>query len=147
MDRRSTQISSHSHIISKTCIHTRNVYSLVDLSPLDENYIRIRKHTDNCLICTAELKNFQQQIMASKIHIPKPQIDLETRGIFEREVSELFKAFDLNEKDRLKKKIKNKIKRIDSIGEDFIKNLISRKMLTTYTFGAVLFVVLRQFFN
>jgi len=147
LDRRSTYISSHSRNISKNCIHTKNVYSLVDLNPLDENYIRIKKHTDNCAICTAELNTFKNQIIETKIYIPKPQIDLETRGIFEREVSELFKAFDLNEKNRLKKKIKNKIKRIDSIGEDFIKNLTSRKMLTTYTFGAVLFVVLRQFFN
>ena len=44
-------------------------------------------------------------------------------------------------------KIKNTIKRIDSIGEDFIKNLTSKNMLTTYVFGAALFVVLRQFFN
>lgn len=147
MDRRSTHISSLNRSISKNCIHTKNVYSLVDLNPLDENHIRIKKHTDNCAICSAALKGFEEKIIETKIYIPKPQIDLETRGIFEREVSELFKAFDLNEKNRLKKKIKNKIKRIDSIGEDFIKNLTSRKMLTTYTFGAVLFVVLRQFFN
>ena len=147
MDRRSNSISSHSRIISKNCIHTRNVYSLVDLNPIDENHIRIKKHTDHCGICTEALKAFEEKIIENKIYIPKPQIDLETRDVFNREVSEIFKTFDLNEKNRLKKKIKNKIKSIDSIGVDFIKNLTSKNMLTTYAFGALLFVVLRQFFN
>lgn len=119
----------------------------MDLHPEDEAYQKIAKHNESCQVCSSALKNFEQKIVETKIFIPKPQIDTETRDIFSREVSELFRAFDLNEKERLKKKIKNKIKRIDSVGEDFLKNLTSKGMLTTYAFGAVLFVVLKQFFN
>ena len=147
MDRRTVQISPALNFNLRNCIHTKNVFSLVDLSPEDESYHKIKKHTDECEICSFELKKFELQTLESKIYIPKPQIDDETKEIFKREVSELFKAFNLNEKELLKKKIKNKIKKIDRLGADFLKNLTSKNMLKSYAFGAVLFLVLRQFFN
>lgn len=119
----------------------------MDLNPSEEAYQKIMKHNETCQICSSALKSFEQKVLETKIFIPKPQIDTETREIFTREVSELFRVFDLNEKERLKKRIKNKIKKIDSVGEDFLKNITSKGMLTTYAFGAVLFVVLKQFFN
>lgn len=147
MDRRTVQVSHTPNIQRTNCIHTKNVFSLIDLSPNEESYKKIRKHVDTCKVCESELKNFEFACSEAKIHIPKPQIDSETKEIFVREVSDLFRVFDLNEKELLKKKIKNKIKSIDSMGVDFIKTLTSKSMLTTYAFGAVLFVVLRQFFN
>jgi hypothetical protein len=147
LDRLSTQFHPIPNLKNHRCIHTKNVFTLIDLSPIDESYKRIKKHIDGCKVCELELKAFELKNIEAKINIPKPQIDTETKEMFEREVSDLFRVFDLNEKDLLKKKIKNKIKSIDSLGVAFIKNLSSKQMLTTYAFGAVLFIVLKQFFN
>ncbi|MBY0414350.1 MAG: hypothetical protein K2Q18_09300 [Bdellovibrionales bacterium] len=152
MDRRTIQNSLRLKKISpnisiQSCIHTRNVFSIVDLSPEEESYKKLRKHVDLCKICSKELQNFELQIAAARIYIPKPQIDTDTKEMYEREVSELFRFFDLNEKELLKKKIKNKIKSIDHFGGSFMKHLGSKQMLTTYAFGAVIFIVLRQFFS
>jgi hypothetical protein len=148
LDSRTTQISSNvKNTQPNSCIHTKNIFSLIDLSPYEESYKKLQKHVESCKICEVELKAFQLKNLASKIRIPSPQIDTETKEMFEREVSDLFRVFNLNEKELLKKKIKTKIKNIDSLGASFLKNLASRQMLTTYAFGAVLFVVLRQFFN
>ena len=142
-----TQIVSRTLVQSQHCIHTKNVFSLIDLSPNEESYKRMRKHVDGCSICQRELQNFELQMAAAKIYIPKPQIDTDTKEMFEREVSELFRVFDLSEKERLKKRIKNKIKSIDALGGSFVKHLTSKQMFKTYAFGVVIFVVLREFFS
>ena len=147
MDRRNEQVLPVSSPILKSCIHTKNIFSLIDLSQEEELHKKMNKHVQGCSVCTKELQNFQLKNFEAKIHIPKPQIDTETKSIFEREVSDLFRAFDLNEKMLLRKKIKNNIKKIDMIGVGFIKNLTSKGMIKTYAFATVLFIVLKQFFN
>lgn len=100
-----------------------------------------------CAVCESVFKTFEMKSLEAKVYIPKPQIDSETKAAYEREIHELFKSFDLNEKELLKKKIKSNIKKIDMLGVAFFKNLASKSMLKTYALGVVLFVVLRRFFN
>lgn len=147
LDRRNSQFKTINSTPQIKCIHTKNIFSMLDMNQSEESYKKTKKHVDACITCMAELKKFELENIEIKIHIPKPQIDTETKGIFAREVSDLFRAFDLNEKELLRTKIKTKIKSIDSFGVSLIKNLASKKMITSYAFGAVLFVVLRQFFN
>lgn len=146
LDRRNSHINVARFNTQTKCIHTKNIFSMLDLNQSEENYIKIKKHVDNCQVCDTAYKKFELENLEVKIHIPKPQIDTETKEIFSREVSDLFVAFDLNEKSLLRKKIVTKIKGIDSFGISVIKNFVSRKMIATYAFGAVLFVVLRHFF-
>ncbi len=147
MDRRNVFVSSVSSISKDYCIHTKNVFSLMDLHPEDKSYQKIKKHMDDCQVCEGAYKKFEFKNLEAKIHIPKPQIDSETKEIFENEIHELFKTLDLNEKALLRKKIKSNIKKIDVAGIEFIKNLASKGMIKTYVFGAALFVVLKQFFD
>lgn len=147
MDRRSTLEHSIPKIQDQKCIHTRNVFPIIDLSPLDESYKKLKKHIDGCTVCEHQVRVFELKNAEIRIQVPKPQIDTDTKQVFEREVSDLFRVFDLNEKVRLQKRIKNKIKSIDTLGASFISNLASKQMLKTYAFGAVLFIVLKQFFN
>jgi hypothetical protein len=146
VDRRSFQTSSVKLNSPTKCIHTKNVFSMLDLKQSEENYKKIKKHVDICQTCENELKRFELESIEVKIHIPKPQIDTETKEIFTREVSEIFKTFDLNEKAALRAKIKSKIKGIDSFGVSIVKTLTSRKMIATYAFAGVMFIVLKQFF-
>jgi DNA polymerase I-like protein with 3'-5' exonuclease and polymerase domains len=106
----------------------------------------MRKHIDSCQVCKKEYEDFKFKNMEIKIHIPKPLIDSETREIFNREISELFKTLELGEKTIFKKKIKTNIKMIDRLGASVVKNLTSKTMLASYAFGVVLFIVLRKFF-
>jgi hypothetical protein len=147
MDRRISQTNQISGQPQTSCVHTKNVFSLVDLAHHDDNYQRIKKHVDGCQVCDTHYKKFELENLAVKIYIPKPQIDTETKEIIAREISELFKTFDLNEKTLLRKKIKTNIKKIDSIGMGLMKNLVSKTMLASYAGGVVLFIVLKQFFN
>ncbi|MBC7713554.1 MAG: hypothetical protein H7177_09450 [Rhizobacter sp.] len=146
MDRRSFQSSSVNFNSKTKCIHTKNIFSLLDLKQSEESYKKIKKHVDSCQTCETEFKKFELESIEVKIHIPKPQIDTETKEIYTREVSEIFKAFDLNEKAALRAKIKSKIKGIDSFGLSILKTLASRKMIATYAFAGVMFIVLKQFF-
>lgn len=146
MDRRNVQVLS-SGTLQKSCIHTKSIFSLIDLDFEDEAFVSISKHADKCEACTTALKNFELQNQQATFFIPKPQIDAETKAAFEREVSDVFRVFELNEKEQLRLKIKKKIKNIDTAGAEFLKNLGSKNMMKTYAFGLVLFVVLRQFFN
>lgn len=147
MDRRNVQTISSAGNVQKKCIHTKSIFSLIDLDFEDDTFVNIKKHSDKCEACSAELREFELLNQQASFFIPKPQIDAQTKASFEREVHEVFKAFDLNEKEQLKLKIKKKIKKIDTVGAEFIKNLGSKNMVKTYAFGVVLFVVLRQFFN
>lgn len=117
------------------------------MSREEESYHRLHKHLSGCDVCQKAYKHFELKNFEAKVYIPKPQIDSETKLVFEGEVHEIFKTFDLNEKERLKKKIKSNIKKLDNAGIDFIRNLGSKSMLKTYALGAVLFVLLRQFFS
>lgn len=146
MDRRNVQVLSTNNF-QKSCIHTKSIFSLIDLDFEDEAFVNIKKHSDKCEACTDALKKFELQNQQASFYIPKPQIDSDTKSVFEREVHEVFRAFELNEKEQLRLKIKKKIKNIDTAGIEFIKNLRSKNMVKTYACGLVLFVVLRQFFN
>lgn len=147
MDRRNVQVLSAAGNSLKSCIHTKSIFSLIDLDFEDEAFVNIAKHSDKCEACTAALKDFALKNQQATFFIPKPQIDADTKASFEREVHEVFRAFELNEKEQLRLKIKKKIKNIDTAGVEFIKNLRSKNMIKTYVLGLMLFVVLRQFFS
>lgn len=82
-----------------------------------------------------------------KIYVPRPKIDRESREIFEREISELFKIFDLNEKAAGKKKLQQKIRLMDSVGAEFLKNLTSKAMIKSYLLALLTFACLRYYLN
>jgi hypothetical protein len=147
LDRRNVQILSASGNSLKSCIHTKSIFSLIDLDFEDEAFVSINKHVEKCDACSTALKNFELQNQQATFFIPKPQIDADTKASFEREVHDVFRVFELNEKEQLRLKIKKKIKNIDTAGAEFIKNLSSKNMIKTYVLGLMLFVVLRQFFN
>jgi hypothetical protein len=147
VDRRSFQSTSAKLNSELKCIHTKNIFSMLDLDQSEESYKNIKKHVEACEVCDRELKKFELENIEIKIHIPRPYIDTETKEIFTREVSEIFKALDLNEKALLRAKIKSKIKGIDTLGVSILKTIRSKKMIRTYAFGAALFFVLRIFFN
>ena len=147
MDRRNSLVLSTSVNLEKTCIHTKSIFSLIDLDFEDQAFVNIKKHSDRCVACSNALSKFEQQNQQAVFYIPKPQIDTETRNTFEREVHEVFLAFELNERVKLKLKLKKNFKKIDTAALEFIKNLSSKNMIKAYAFGLVMFVVLRNFFN
>lgn len=147
MDRPKSQVLSTALNLEKKCIHTKSIFSLIDLDFEDESFVNIKKHSDKCEVCSEALKKFELQNQEAIFFIPKPQIDTEAKNTFEREVHEVFRILELNEKEQLRVKIKKNIQKIDTIGVEFIKNLISKNMIKTYFFGIILFFVLRQFFN
>lgn len=134
--------------LSRThCIHSKNIFSLADLPAEDETYKKLKKHIDGCRQCTAHYAQVSHQLEAMKVFIPKPMIDRESKEIFEREISELFKIFNLNKKTAVKNKFKAKIKTLDAAGTDFISNLTSKTMIKGYIAAAIAFGVLKFFFN
>ena len=132
---------------SSRCIHTKNVYSLIDISNKDDFYLKVDQHIKGCQTCKDEFEKYKQKQFAIKFLIPKPSIDSETREIFENEVAEMFKSFDLNEKVLHKKKIKNKILLIDSFGSGVIKHVTSTKFYVIYVLGIGLYFILKNLVN
>lgn len=147
MDRRNFQVLTANKNLEKTCIHTKSIFSLIDLDFEDDAFVNIKKHADKCIACSSALSKFELENQQASFFIPKPQIDTETKNVFHREVREIFKTLEINEKEKIRIKIKNNIKKIDTAGVEFIKNLSSKNMIKTYALGVVMFVVLKQFFN
>lgn len=129
------------------CVHSKNIFTLADLPVEDESHQKIKKHVENCRACSTQYKNFQLQTEAMRIYIPKPRMDKESKEIFEREVTELFKIFNLDQKLATKKKIKEKILFMDSLGAEFIRNLTSKTMLKSYLLALIAFICLRYYLN
>jgi hypothetical protein len=131
----------------KQCIHTKNIYSLLDMSPKDEVHKNLTKHIESCSVCAQELKKFRLKSLAAQVYIPKVVMDRDLRQSFEREVGELFKILQLDEREALKRNVKHKIKTLDQMGVDFIKTLSSKSMIKVYIIAAAMFLALKYFFK
>jgi hypothetical protein len=136
---------NHEKVKSNYCVHKKHVYSMIDLSVNDESYKKMNKHLENCSVCKNELVTFQSRTLASQVFIPKALMDSDLRQSFEGEVVQLFKAMNLNEREMIKKNVKNSFIFIDQLGIEFIKNLVSKTMFKTYFIGLVIFICLKMF--
>lgn len=130
---------------SKNCIHTKNVYSLLDTPASEEVYKRMKKHLETCTSCNEEFQRFQVRTAAAQIYIPKALMDRDLRQSFEREVGELFKVMNLNNREILKRNVKKGFHVLDSMGLDFLKNMVSKTMIKAYLFALVCFICLKFF--
>jgi hypothetical protein len=115
------------------------------MSKNDESYGILKKHLESCSICNSEFQNFQLKNTQALILIPKVSMDRDLRHSFEREVVELFKAMDLNDRILLKRNVKQGFIFLDKMGIEFIHNLFSKSMLKTYVFALVVFIGLKIF--
>jgi len=111
----------------------------------DESYKAMKKHLENCSICNNEFQNFQAKNTQALTLIPKFSMDRDLRQTFEREVVELFKAMDLNDRKLLKRNVKQGFIFLDKMGIEFIRNLFSKAMIKTYVFALVIFIGLKIF--
>ena len=118
---------------------------MLDLPKSEDSYKRLTKHLETCVTCTNEFKQFQLKTAASQVFIPKVLMDRDLRQSFEREVGELFKVMDLNERELLKRNVKNGFRFIDNMGIAFIQNLFSKTMLKTYFFAGAVFICMKLF--
>lgn len=144
MDR-SIQELNNVKSTSQNCIHTKHIYSLLDLPAKDESYKKMSKHLETCSVCNTEFQKFQLKTTAAQIFIPKALMDRDLRQSFEREVVELFKVMDLNDRELLKRNVKEGFHFIDRMGIDLIRNLLSKTMFKTYLIAAALFICLKLF--
>jgi hypothetical protein len=142
---RSIQASSNTNSFSRECIHTKNIYSLLDLPKSDESFKKMHKHLESCSVCSREFQMFQLKTAATIAFIPKISMDRDLHQSFEREVGELFKVMNLNERERLKRNVKDGFVLLDQMGIEFIRNLASKTMLKTYVLAGVLFICLKLF--
>lgn len=139
----STQSKNYETDLSKQCVHTKHVYSLLDTPKKEETYKKLSKHLETCAACNVEFQKFQVRTAAAQVYIPKALMDHDLRESFEREVGELFKVMNLNDRAMLKKNVKKGFLFVDSMGIDFIKNLVSKTMFKTYFFALVIFICLK----
>lgn len=143
----SSSIQSHDEDkkTSKHCVHTKNIYSLMDLPKKGDTYKTLNKHLETCAACAEELQKFQAHAAQAKMYIPKAVMDHDLRESFEREVGELFKVMNLNDREILKKNVKEGFHFLDRMGIDFIKNLASKTMFKTYIIALFAFICLKLF--
>jgi hypothetical protein len=127
------------------CIHTKNIYLLLDLGQQDVIYNFLKNHEKKCDKCTIQLKKYKEENLASKVFVPKPFIPRDMRETFNGEVSELFKLAGLNEVANKKKKLKKSLLALDHGGEIFLKNLSSKTMLKAYALALIAFVAMKFF--
>lgn len=132
-------------ILTRQCIHTKNIYSLLDMSAKEEAYKNLSKHIETCSVCAQELKKIQLKNTAAQVFIPKAVMDRDLRQSFEREVSELFKVMQLDEREVLKHNVKRGFKTLDQMGIDFLKMLSSKSMIKVYVVAAAMFFALKYF--
>lgn len=130
----------------KYCVHTKNIFSLLDLPTKDETHKTLMKHLEVCPVCAQEFKNFQLGATAAQVYIPKVVMDRELKESFEREVGDLFKILRLDEREVLKHNVKKSFRTLDQMGIDFLKVLASKSMIKVYVVASILFFILKYFF-
>lgn len=127
------------------CIHTKNIFSLIDLSEKDKMYDFLVNHEKKCTQCSTKLKKFKEDNFAVKVYVPKPFMPKDMRESFNREVSDLFKVAGLNEVQNQKNKIKYSLKAVDTTAAAIIEGFISKKMFKGYGVALLVFVALKYF--
>lgn len=131
--------------VPRQCIHTKHVYALMDTPKKEESFKKLSKHLETCRSCSEEFSKFQVKTLAARVYIPKALMDHDLRQSFEREVGELFKVMDLNNRELLKKSVKKGFLFVDSLGVDLLKNLASKTMMKTYLMAFFIFIFLKLF--
>jgi hypothetical protein len=142
---RPIQESNISKTFSNVCIHTKNIFTLLDTPKNEESYKRLSKHLDNCVICAKEFEVFKLKNNAAQVFIPKIQMDRDLRQSYDREVVELFKVMNLNDHENFKKNMKKSFVFVDRMGIEFVKNLSSKSMIKSYFVAGIVFVCLKFF--
>ncbi|MBP9680948.1 MAG: hypothetical protein KBD76_06060 [Bacteriovorax sp.] len=127
------------------CIHTKHVFSLLDIPKTEESFKRLSKHVESCTICTEELRKIQLKALGTKVFIPKAVMGRDLRQSFEREVGELFNVMNLNDRHLLRQNMKKGFRFVDSMGVDFLKSLTSPMMIKAYFFATALFIALKYY--
>ena len=144
MDRSILELKK-SKKFSESCIHTKNIYSLLDMPKKEESYKRMSKHLETCTVCTKEFQLFQLKTASAQVFIPKISMDRDLRQSNEREVGELFKVMNLNNRENLKRNVKKGFRFVDSMGIEFFQNLFSKTMLKSYFIAGAIFICLKLF--
>jgi len=125
------------------CIHTKNIYALLDLGKRDAMYNFLSTHEKKCVRCSSQLQKYKEENLAAKVFIPKPFMPKDLRETFSGELAELFRVAGLNEIENQKKKIKAGLLSLDHLGETYINNLFSKNMIRVYAFALIAFIGLR----
>jgi hypothetical protein len=129
---------------SNYCIHTKNIYSLADLNPIEEQYKFLNSHLKTCRICAEEYHHFQEKCFAAKTFIPKPMMDKELKETFDRELGDMLKSMQLNKKVLQKKRVSHFVQSINDYGEASFKILFSKSMILSFAVALVMFFVLKN---
>jgi protein subunit release factor A len=135
------EISSNlrAHTAHPQCVHTKNIFSLLDLSQSAESYKRLSKHLDSCNTCALEFEKFKQTTESTKSFIPTIVMDQDLKESFAREIEDVFKIMNLNSTERLKNNVTSKFKAVDQFGLDILGILRSKKMLFVYIAIAMIY--------
>lgn len=130
---------------SSHCIHTKNIYSLLDLDQSAESYRHLKKHLDHCSICSDHFKIFQIKNEAMRVAIPIITMDRELKQTFNRELSEVFKVLKLSRSEQFKDNVKNRFQFLDQMGLAFFQNLKSKSMLKAYVIATFSYFIIKHF--
>lgn len=134
------------HIEHNHCIHTKNIFSLLDLNQQDVMYNFLINHEKKCTKCSLQLKKFKEANFAAKVAVPKPFMPKDLRETYSGELSELFKIAGLNEAENQKQKFKDSLRNFDKMGKEFINNLSSKTMIRAYAAAFLFFLGLKIIF-
>lgn len=125
------------------CIHTKNIFSLIDLDDEVERAQFFTKHLNECDQCKMSYHFFKEKMFAAKTFIPKPVMDKELKDTFDRELTELLKSLNINDSIVRKKMILNKLSTVNIYAEVFIKNAFSKTMFFSYGIAGMLYLLFR----
>jgi hypothetical protein len=129
---------------AQSCIHTKNIFSLVDLTPKDESYAFLNLHVKSCSVCKNEYAKFTEQVVASQVFIPRPTMDKDLKESFDREMHDLLISFKLNEKVIKRDRWVNVFTQTNYFATEFFKSLYSKSMLIGLVTALAIFFMLRS---
>lgn len=127
----------------KSCIHTKNIFSLIDLEgDLDKAHF-LNQHLKECTHCQKTYHIFKEKMFAANTFIPRPLMDRELRDTFDRELSALLKSLKINDSVVRKEILIEKLSAINLFAESFIKNMFSKNMFFTYGLAGGIYLLFK----
>jgi hypothetical protein len=125
------------------CIHTKNIFALIDMGNSEENYKLLHQHVIKCEICRNEYNHFVARNTMAKVYIPKPLMEHDLKESFNRELHDFLKELNLNNKNEGRPLLKKILENLDIYGEVIMKIIFSKTMMISYALAYGLYLLLK----
>ncbi len=118
----------------ESCIHTRQLLSMIDVDRNDLRFSFFKRHTKSCGVCQQKLKEIEKSLLRLEFYIPKPQANLDLKNEFSSELTQLLDNLNLSARAQQNRAKIHLVQRITQVMTDIEAVFSDKKFIFTTAF-------------